>query len=278
MLESEWLRLTSSQLPLWSSILGGILGGILDSAICRATTASGQWAAFTWALFAALTNPALVLPLLFGLILLPWFVRAIPQKRLFSSSGVLLLLLYGLTCSAFGMELGSRALVSLLPADPGQPADAIVILGRGPELRPERTQVAAQLWQAKRAPVLFASGWGDAHEMGELLVQSGVAPAAISGEPCSRTTEENAQFTAALLKPQGVKTILLVTDPPHMLRSWLTFRSFGFAVIPHTNPLPSSISPHKEAFLLVREYVGLASYGVLGRFSQRDAPPAAAIS
>lgn len=270
MLELEWPQLTSSQLPL--------LGSILDGTICRATTASGQWAAFTWALFAALTNPALILPLLLGIILLPWFVRAISYKRQVSGFGILLLLLYGLTCSAVGVDLGSRVLVSLLPADPGQPADAIVILGRGADLRPERTEVAAQLWRSKRAPIVFASGWGDADEMGDLLIQSGVAPAAVLGEPCSRTTEENAQFTAALLKPQGVKTIVLVTDPPHMLRSWLTFRSFGFAVIPHPNPLPSSLSHHKEAFLLVREYVGLASYGVLGRFSQRDAPPATAIS
>ena len=271
MFESEiWLQLTVGHLSL--------LGGMLDSAICRATTASGQWATFTWTLFEVLVNPALILPLLLTLILLPWFLRTIPHKRQISSIGLLLLLLYGLTCSTVGVQMGNRILVSLLPTDPGLPADAIVVLGRGPDLRPERTEVAAQLWRAKRAPIVFASGWGDAEPIADLLIQTGVAPEAISGEPCSRTTEENAQFTAALLKPQAVQRILLVTDPPHMLRSWLTFRSFGFDVIPHPNPLPPQFNKSKAAFLLVREYVGLASYGVLGRFSPREAPPVTAVS
>ena len=284
MLESEELGLIlglTSQLTgptLGQPFLGLLSDGILDSAICRATTASGQWAFLTWSLFAALVNPVLVLPLLLALIGLPWLVRAIPYKRQISGFGLLLLLLYGLTCSAPGIQLGSRVLVGLLPADPGRSADVIVVLGRGPDLRLERVQVAAQLWHSKRAPVVFASGTGDAQPIGELLVQSGVMPEAVTGEPCSRTTEENAQFTAALLKPQGIQTILLVTDPPHMLRSWLTFRSFGFEVIPHPNPLPAQLTPHKEAFLLVREYVGLASYGVLGRFLPRDVPPLSAVS
>jgi len=265
-----WLQLTVGHLA--------VLGSILDSAICHATTASGQWATFTWTLFEVLVNPALILPLLLMLILLPWFLRAIPHKRQLSGFGLLLLLLYGLTCSPVGVQLGNHVLASLLPADPGLPADAIVVLGRGPDLRPERTEVAAQLWKAKRAPIVFASGWGDAQPIGELLVQTGVAPEAIAGEPCSRTTEENARFTAALLKPQAVHRILLVTDPPHMLRSWLTFRSFGFDVIPHSNPLPPQFNENKAAFLLVREYVGLASYGVLGRFSPRQAPPITAVS
>jgi len=269
--ESEiWLQLTVTELSL--------LGSILDSAICRATTASGQWALFTWGLFEAMTNSTLVLPLLFMLILLPWFVRAIPHKRQISSVGLILLLLYGFTCSTIGVQLGSRVLVSLLPVDPGLPADAIVVLGRGSDLRQERIEVAADLWKAKRAPIVFASGSGDAQPMGDLLVQLGVAPEAISGEPCSRTTEENARFTAALLKPQAVHKILLITDPPHMLRSWLTFRSFGFEVIPHPNPLPLRLKQSKTAFLLVREYVGLASYGVLGRFAPREAPPVTVVS
>ncbi len=271
---ATWLRLSFGDLSL--------LASILDSAICRTTTASGRWATFSWGLFAWLFNllihPALLLPLLLSLILLPWFIRAIPRKPQISGLGCLLLLLYGLTCSDFGMRLGSRILVTLLPADSGQPADAIVVLGRGPDLRPERVNMAAQLWQAQRAPTVFASGRGDAQQIGDLLAQAGVAPEAIKGEPCSRTTEENAQFTAALLQPQGVRTILLVSDPPHMLRSWLTFRSFGFKVIPHPNPLPTRLSPRREAFLLVREYMGLASYGALGRFLPREAPPPTEVS
>lgn len=277
MLELEWLGLILGFTQIQPPPLALLLAGVLDSTICRATTASGHWAFLTWSL-AALVNPSLVLPLLLALILLPWFLRTMPYKRQISGFGLLLLLLYGLTCSTPGIQLGSRALVALLPTDPGQNADAIVVLGRGPDLRLERVQVAAQLWRSKRAPVVFASGTGDAQPIGELLAQAGVPPAAISGEPCSRTTEENAQFTAALLKPQGIQKILLVTDPPHMLRSWLTFRSFGFEVIPHPNPLPAQLTLPKEAFLLVREYMGLASYGVLGRFSPRAAPPPAAVS
>ncbi len=283
MLESElWLRL-SLWPALWSALSHpALVGSILDSAICRATTASGQWAAFTWGvlswLFSISTNPTVVLPLLLALILLPWFVRAIPRKRQISGFGMLLLLLYGFTCSGLGMRVGNRVLVMLLPSDSGQPADAIVVLGRGPELRLERSEVAVQLWQAQRAPIVFASGRGDAQPIGDLLAQSGVTPEAIEGEPCSRTTEENAQFTAALLQPQGVQKILLVTDPPHMLRSWLTFRSFGFEVIPHPNPLPPSFSSRKKAFLLVREYLGLVSYSALGRFLPREAPPATEVS
>lgn len=250
---------------------------MLDSALCSQDTAK-RWATFTWQVFNGLTNPALVLPLLFALIFLPWLIRPIQPKRAISGVGVVLLLLYGLICSQPGMMLGNRVLASFLPQDSGQAADAIVVLGRGPELRPQRTQVAAALWQIRRAPLVFASGWGDAEPIAELLSAEGLPQPAIDGEPCSRTTEENAQFTAALLQPQGVHRILLVTDPPHMLRSFLTFQSLGFEVIPHPNPLPPELDPRREAFLIVREYLGLLSYGILGRFSPREAPPAEAVA
>ncbi len=243
----------------------------LDSTLCQPQTVSGQWANLTWWLFGILTNSAWVLPILTALTLLPWLLK-LPWKRRISGFGCVCLLLYSLVCSPLGVQWGSRILVGLLPSDRGQRADAIVVLGRGPELRSERIWEAATLWQQQRAPLVFVSGWGDAQPMQQLLVKRGVQPEAIAGEPCSRTTEENAQFTAALLQPQGIRQILLVTDSPHMLRSWLTFRSFGFAVIPHSNPLPPQLQHRKQAFLLVREYVGLASYGILGRFSPRLAP------
>lgn len=246
---------------------------VIDVSACLHNETAGWWPSFTWQVFDVLTNPALVLPILFSLILLPWLVRRIPWKQQISGSGVVLLLLYSLVCSQLGITLGNQILLSILPNDSGKIADAIVVLGRGPELRNERTQVAVDLWQARRAPLIFASGFGDATPIVESLAQRGLPQQAIDGEPCSRTTEENAQFTAALLQPQGIRRILLVTDPPHILRSFLTFRSFGFEVIPHPNPLPPQINPRKTAFLLVREYFGLVSYGMLGRFSPREAPP-----
>jgi uncharacterized SAM-binding protein YcdF (DUF218 family) len=106
--------------------------------------------------------------------------------------------------------------------------------------------------------------------MTQRLKRKGLPHDAVNGEPCSRTTEENARFTAALLKPDGTRRIILVTDPPHMLRSLLTFHSYGFDVIPHISPLSNQLSYHKQGFLVFREYIGLASYSVLGRFAPRD--------
>jgi uncharacterized SAM-binding protein YcdF (DUF218 family) len=249
----------------------GIWIAMIDPVLCPNNTA-GHWADFTWKLFEVLTKPGLVLPVILVLILLPWFVRSLPRKRLISGTGVVLLLLYSFICSPLGIKAGDKLLVGLIPSDSGQPADAIVVLGRGTDLRPQRIQVAAELWQAQRAPLVFASGWGDAEPMVAMLAKQGLPPQAIDGEPCSRTTEENALFTAAQLQPQGVRQILLVTDPPHMLRSYLTFRSLGFEVLPHLSPLPDRLHGSRKAFLLVREYFGLASYGVLGRFMPRESP------
>lgn len=249
---------------------------MIEPARCEPGTVK-HWTGFTWWLFSGLTKPALVLPILVSLILLPWFVRSLRRYRI-RSMGVGLLLLYGLVSAPIGMKLGNQLLMSFLPQDAGQPVDAIVVLGRGQALRPERTQVAAELWQAERAPLVFTSGWGDAKPIARGLIKRGVPEQAIDGEPCSRTTEQNAQFTAALLQPRGVQQILLVTDPPHMLRSYLTFRSLGFRVIPHPNPLPPELNTRRESFLIVREYLGLVSYGLLGRFFPREAPPAEVIA
>jgi uncharacterized SAM-binding protein YcdF (DUF218 family) len=80
------------------------------------------------------------------------------------------------------------------------------------------------------------------------------------------TTEGNAKFTAQVLIPKGVRRILLVTDPPHMLRSLLTFRSQGFQAIPFASPLPPELTYREKASIVFREYGGLISYVVWGRF------------
>jgi uncharacterized SAM-binding protein YcdF (DUF218 family) len=120
-----------------------------------------------------------------------------------------------------------------------------------------------------RAPRIFVSGMLDARIIIQFMKDSGLSDRELSGEECSQNTEENGLYTTAILRPQGVQKILLVTDPPHMLRSLLVFRSFGFTVVPHLSPLPSDLSPQQKSYVVLREYAALAKYAVNGRFRLR---------
>lgn len=274
---------------------------MLNPAVC-ASAAASLWGQSTSLLVKLFMNPQWVVPPLVGLTLLPWLLQIRRRKWLYSSVSGAVLLIYLLLGSSIAIGVGERLLTGFLPVDVGESAQAIVILGRGPELRSQRVATAVALWQANplqsetsssetsssetsftvqehRAPLIFVSGTGDALEIAALLEEQGIPAAAIDGEPCSRTTEENAQFTAALLQPRGIQRILLVTDSPHLMRSWLTFRSLGFEVIPHASPLPQ-MSERKTAFLVVRECFGFFTYGLLGRYQPRlvSAAPAAELA
>lgn len=172
------------------------------------------------------------------------------------------------------MLIGSeKALAALFYQDSGAKADAIVLLGRGGgEFFSDRVNLAVELWQAKRAPRIFASGNVDAPSMIGQLEEKGIPQQVLDGENCSLTTAENAAFTATILQSQGFQKIILITDEPHMLRSMLVFRAFGLAVIPRTTPLPSYFSVKESAFLTFREYAGAVDYAVRGLFlPQRSA-------
>jgi uncharacterized SAM-binding protein YcdF (DUF218 family) len=60
-----------------------------------------------------------------------------------------------------------------------------------------------------------------------------------------------------------------------MARSQLTFRSLGFEVIPHPSPLPGSMNSERQQFLVIREWAGLITYGILGRYFDRSTENAA---
>ncbi len=243
---------------------------MLDPALCDRPV--GQWLSLKGIISDWLTNPTLVLVTLSALTGLPWVIPKLPWRRQLSSVGAALLLLY---CTAFfppAIGLANRGLVGLLPADPGGTTDAIVVLGRGAELRDSRVEVADQLWRANRSPLIFASGRGDGSLIVSQLKAKGIPSTALENEHCSQTTEENARFTAAVLQPREVRRILLVTDPPHMLRSLLTFRSVGFTVIPHVSPLPADLGSGEEALTVFYEYMGLIKYALQGRFFSRRFP------
>lgn len=210
---------------------------------------------------------ALILLTLLGII---WLVSSRRWRHRYLMPITILVVIYLGVASPLGVSLLAQGLTASLPRDSGETVDSIVVLGRGDNVRNRRIEVAEQLWREKRSAKIFASGMLDAEFMIEQLKHNGVDNQALSGERCSQSTEENALFTAALLHPQSVQKILLVTDPPHMLRSVLSFRASGFVVIPHTSPLPASWESERTIPILMREYVGLVAYTLTNRFRQRS--------
>ena len=208
-----------------------------------------------------------------------WTVSFRHLKRQLIALVAILLLVYFICISPPMVALATQGLTYLVSADSGVHSDVIVVLGRGEILRNQRVEIAVQLWQAQRAPKIFASGMGDAPQMIDFFKAKGIPHDRLSGESCSQSTEENALFAATMLQPQGIQQILLITDPPHMLRSSLTLRSFGFTVVPHMSPMPPSLTSRQRARLIFREYLGIISYAFLGRFQKRlsfeiERPPA----
>jgi len=256
----------------------------MDPSLCEDVSPTRLWTMFSWTIQYVLSRPLLV-----GLLLLAiaFFCRRyFRHAARFRKAAIALLLTFTLSYIAIASPLvaliGNRLLAIPLPADSGQPADAIVVLGRGPEQNTPRARVAVELWQEKRAPLIFSSGRRDALVMADLFRAQSVPDEAIAVDPCSLTTEQNAAFTAAALKPNsesngepnggsnGVEKIILVTDVAHMWRSRLTFESFGFEVIPHITPLKENTSATEGSFLVIREALGLVSYGLMGRYAKRE--------
>ena len=131
-----------------------------------------------------------------------------------------------------------------MKADPRPPA-AIVVLGGGMEIYApeygvsnlkrismERLRYGVWLGRETGIPVAFSGGvgWAATQEEGksEAQVASQIA-AQEFGRPLkwledkSRDTRENAKFTLALLKPLGIKHIVLVTHGWHMPRAERAF-------------------------------------------------------
>jgi uncharacterized SAM-binding protein YcdF (DUF218 family) len=209
---------------------------------------------------------ALIILALLGIF---WLITSRRYRRRILTPLIVLVSSYFILTSPIGVALAGQGLLLGLPPDTGESVDRIVVLGRGEQLRQRRTEIAADLWRAKRAPQIFASGMLDAEFVISQLKDNGIPGSVLRGERCSQSTEENALFTAALLGPQSVKKILLVTDPYHMQRSLQQFRTVGFEVLPYLSPLPPKLTPIEQLTILAREYAGFASYTLSGKLNPR---------
>jgi uncharacterized SAM-binding protein YcdF (DUF218 family) len=197
---------------------------------------------------------------------------------------------------AFSTPVGSewllRTLESAEPVDTASitasGASAMVVLGGDMESTPEygggtmgpyslqRLRYAARLARATQLPVLVTGGVlrrGErpiAAVMRDALAEEyGVAARWI--EDRSRTTAENARFSAAILNRDGVGSIVLVTNSFHMKRATFAFMEAGLKVLPAPTMLADysefdagALIPRGEAlldsFLAAHEWVGLVWY------------------
>ena len=223
-------------------------------------------------------------------------------------AAVLLLVICGL--SPLGKALLYPLEQRFPPWDAGRGApDGIIVLGasieadisaaRGtPVVRgaPDRIIAAAAL--AKRYPnarVVFSGGSAnllsnDAREAdfaGEIFESLGVDKSRLTMERRSRNTQENAEFSKALVAPKDGERWVLVTSAFHMPRSVGLFRKAGFAVEPY--PVDWRVGGHDDlmAFsnvaveglgrtdLAIREWLGLIAYRATGKIDELLPSPAA---
>ncbi|AZE38588.1 Uncharacterized DUF218 membrane protein [Pseudomonas chlororaphis subsp. aureofaciens] len=174
-------------------------------------------------------------------------------------------------------------------------ADAIVVLGSGRErgdpawgsdqptgVGLERQRYAARLAKASGLPILTSGGlhYGTPPTEAALMAESLLNDFDVKvrwQEGRSRTTWGNAQFTAQVLEPQGVKRIVLVTQAWHMRRAVWSFEQAGFTVVPapvgflgvdNARPLGGWMPEFKSIWQsgqLLNEAVGLVGYKLFYR-------------
>ena len=154
------------------------------------------------------------------------------------------------------VQWGARALETAPPlaredwSSLAQHADAIVVLGSGRErgdpawgsdqptgIGLERQRYAARLAKASGLPVLTSGGlhYGTPPSEAELMAVSmrdDFDVAVRWKEERSRTTWENAQMSAEILLPEGIKRVVVVTQAWHMPRAVWSFEKAGFSVVP----------------------------------------------
>lgn len=149
--------------------------------------------------------------------------------------------------------------------DRAQAADVIVVLGAGlrrdnqPGLAlTRRAAHAAALWQKGYAAVVICSGGNpgsrarsEAAACAELLQADGVPASAIIQEDQSRSTEENAIYTRALMTEMGWQTAIVVSDGFHLFRARRLFVNAGIPAL--TSPADVQPTAVEYVIFVLRE-------------------------
>ena len=166
--------------------------------------------------------------------------------------------------------------------DEAQEADAIVVLGAAqyvgrpsPVLR-ARVDHAVSLWKRGLAPTLVLTGGtgvgdttSEAAVARKYAMSRGVPDRAIVVEIKGRTTSESMRAVARIMDDRERRSVILVSDPFHMLRLSILARRFGLE--PYTSPTRTSpITSNREEYwkYLVSESVKVPLAYIFERRSQ----------
>ena len=173
------------------------------------------------------------------------------------ASALLALILVGWVAVIIAvLEVGRR--------DQARPADAIVVLGAAQyEGRPSpvlraRLDHALLLWRRGLAPTVIVTGGtgvGDTTSEAAVgrryMMQRGVPDSAIVVEDRGLTTSQSLHAVSELMRERPGRSLILVSDPFHMLRLALLARRLGLT--PYTSPTrtsPISTSPAQWKYVL----------------------------
>lgn len=189
----------------------------------------------------------------------------------------------GLTSVAVAWMISVLCVVGFAAYDAVNPtenisADAIVVMGaaqydgRPSPVLKARIDHAINLWNDSTARILiFTGGKGtgdttsEATVSGEYARRHGVPEDAILLESEGRTTSASMHAVASLLRARDMTSVVMVSDPFHMFRLWLTAQRMGLR--PYTSPTrtsPISASSLKNAGYIFSESIKAPIAFILG--------------
>jgi uncharacterized SAM-binding protein YcdF (DUF218 family) len=180
-------------------------------------------------------------------------------SRVFLALVVVVVVFFGVTCIRIVREAS---------VDETRPADAIVVFGAAeyaghpsPVLR-LRLDHALELFQHGIAPVIITTGGsGNDPRFSEggvgraYLTRRGVPQGAVIAETESTNTDRSAERVAAIMRSNGMKSCIAVSDRYHMFRVKHMMERQGIVVYGAPRPEVRAASFFRRAFLVGREAI-----------------------